>query len=295
MSSSRPVSSVSLDPSNTQPQAPPSPGENTEGVLASDTPAQDVVVPSEASPAGGGSPVPDTLDPGSKEPTIYEPAPEYTAQDTAAAELSPEAADAVIAAEVPPASDKPASASQDTPETIPLSVVEAQGTSSNLEASPPSDTSTPLAVDTHLPIAAAFLDPPRASFLTSDPPTPGDSDASPSVQNSTHLLTEKQASSDVEETSAQPEKRKPLFRRPMVLLAALLALIIVIVAVIVPLYFFVIKKHGSSGHSTSSGGSGGGSPTAAGSGAITGGDGSIITTETGDTFTYKNPFGGFCE
>lgn len=77
------------------------------------------------------------------------------------------------------------------------------------------------------------------------------------------------------------------------------AIVVIVLAVVLPVYFTVIKKHNSSG--SARGGTGGAtgssgdatnpeSPT----GAVTGGDGSTITQSDGTTFTYKNPFGGFC-
>ncbi|TDL22966.1 glycoside hydrolase [Rickenella mellea] len=80
------------------------------------------------------------------------------------------------------------------------------------------------------------------------------------------------------------------------------ALIILIVAVIVPIYFTVIKKNNKStgaaapAHTTGSGG--GGNPGNSSNPnnphtLITGGDGSLVTTSDGSTFTYVNKFGGF--
>ncbi|KAJ7117234.1 glycoside hydrolase [Mycena crocata] len=91
-------------------------------------------------------------------------------------------------------------------------------------------------------------------------------------------------------------------RRRLLVLGALAALIIVVVAVVVPVYFLVIKKKddnsapaeasnsaGSSGDSGSSS-SGGGTSIVS---AVTGGDGSTVTTDSGESFTYKNAFGGY--
>lgn len=95
-------------------------------------------------------------------------------------------------------------------------------------------------------------------------------------------------------------------RRPWVLVLAAVALIaLIIVAVIVPVYFTVIKPHNdksaSSASSASSSASRSGSSTGAApapsgtasNSALTGGDGSTITTDTGSTFVYRNSFGGF--
>jgi hypothetical protein len=209
----------------------------------------------------------------------------------------PVAADAQGALEVPLASAQPSLAPQYFAANTPLTEANVQDTPAAPEP-PAFDPYAPSGVHTHLPIAASFLEPPRASLLVSDVSTPRDSYGPPSLNNSTHLLAEKQAGSDAEE-STQPEKRKSLIKRPLFLLFALLALVIVAVAVVIPVYFVVIKKHSSNASATSSGS---GTPTSSAPGSTptapgptTGGDGSIITTETGDTFTYRNPFGGFCE
>ncbi|CAL1708174.1 unnamed protein product [Somion occarium] len=79
-------------------------------------------------------------------------------------------------------------------------------------------------------------------------------------------------------------------RRVWWILALIVTLIIVILAVVLPIIFVVVKKH-----HTSSGGASTGDSTNPESpaGDITGGDGSIIKTADGTTFTYKNSFGGF--
>lgn len=315
MSSSRPVSAVNLNPQElgNPAQAPPSPGPSTKDALLHDTDAQDTLVPSEVSPADGPS---ELQDPPPSEPqeTIATAAHEdAVAAGTGHHDMPPEflsfspvdEMDAQVLAtndandnlEAPSTSADPGPYPQDPVNNIPLTEADAN----DAEVPPTSDTSIPTDQHTHLPIGAAFLEPPRASFLTSDPSTPRDSFVPASLYNSTYLLAEKQAGSDVEEPS-EPEKRKPsLFKRPWFLLLGLLALVIVAAAVVIPVYFVVIKKNNNSSSAASSGGSGtptgtahGSQPTSAGSGPITGGDGSVITTETGDTFTYTNPFGGFC-
>ncbi|KAF8671219.1 Cellulase (glycosyl hydrolase family 5) [Rhizoctonia solani] len=94
-------------------------------------------------------------------------------------------------------------------------------------------------------------------------------------------------------TSSKQSKR-PWFW----LLVGLVALAVVIVAVIVPVYFKVIKPNNNAAQSSGS------SPVPSASAAeptqsetpqvaITGGDGSQVTTNTGSTFIYNNSFGGF--
>ena len=83
-------------------------------------------------------------------------------------------------------------------------------------------------------------------------------------------------------------------------------MIIVVVAVVVPVALTVTKSHNNSssaadhGGSSSGGNSGGGSTSNGDDGlgpvngnVISGGDGSTVTMESGDTFTYTNKFGGF--
>ncbi|KAJ7627476.1 glycoside hydrolase family 5 protein [Roridomyces roridus] len=88
-------------------------------------------------------------------------------------------------------------------------------------------------------------------------------------------------------------------------LLGLSALVVVAAAVVLPVYFVVIKphhKHSSSSASssgTSTGGTtststpgGGTGPNVVGA-VTTGGDGSTVTTSTGETFVYSNKFAGY--
>ena len=102
-------------------------------------------------------------------------------------------------------------------------------------------------------------------------------------------------------TTTPPPKLK---RRTVILiLLLLLAFAMLIVAVVVPVYFTVIKPKldasknlsGGGGGSPKSGGSGGSTPSPGSSNIVTGGDGSTIHAADGSTFTYRNPFGGFCK
>ncbi|CCO32663.1 putative glucan 1,3-beta-glucosidase D [Rhizoctonia solani AG-1 IB] len=80
-------------------------------------------------------------------------------------------------------------------------------------------------------------------------------------------------------------------------LVGLVALAVIIVAVIVPVYYKVIKPSNAAQTSSSSPGStaSAAEPTQSETpqAAVTGGDGSQVTTDTGHTFTYNNSFGGF--
>ncbi|CAE6377307.1 unnamed protein product [Rhizoctonia solani] len=90
-------------------------------------------------------------------------------------------------------------------------------------------------------------------------------------------------------------------RRPWFwLLIGLIALAVIIVAVIVPVYFKVIKPNNNAAQSSGSNPSPGSSTASAAEPTqseapqvlITGGDGSRVTTDAGNTFIYNNSFGG---
>ncbi|KAJ7463501.1 glycoside hydrolase family 5 protein [Mycena galericulata] len=89
-------------------------------------------------------------------------------------------------------------------------------------------------------------------------------------------------------------------KKGLVGLGVVVAVIIVAAAVVIPVYFLVIKKHHDAA-AAASGGSGGGSGGAGSGGGVkgsvgavtTGGDGSTVTTDSGETFVYKNSFGGY--
>jgi glucan 1,3-beta-glucosidase len=79
-------------------------------------------------------------------------------------------------------------------------------------------------------------------------------------------------------------------RRKLILWSLLSALLLILIGAGVGVYFGVFAK-GRKGGSTST-------PTQSGSpttpkGAITGGDGTLITMDDGTTFTYSNKFGGY--
>jgi glucan 1,3-beta-glucosidase len=81
------------------------------------------------------------------------------------------------------------------------------------------------------------------------------------------------------------------------LLIGLGVFILIILAVIIPVYFTVIKPKadnlGAIGGSSSGGSSTASASKPSQTNVITGGDGSTITTETGETFVYHNQFGGY--
>lgn len=162
--------------------------------------------------------------------------------------------------------------------------------------------STPIARNAHtpLPVEGDGLEPPKplgsASNLSSNRDSFKRDSYDPYLNNSRLLREATQTSNDPEREDRAPSKR----RTPKLILAALAALIIVVLAVVIPVYFTVIKKKDNSSNSSASGGGsssggGGGKGPGSSSSVTSGGDGSTVTTETGEQFTYTNPFGGFCE
>lgn len=92
----------------------------------------------------------------------------------------------------------------------------------------------------------------------------------------------------VEGSSARPRARR---RWPLFVLAGAIAVVVIVLAVVLPVT--LVHKHHSSGSGASAA-----SPTSnpeSPTGLLTGGNGSLITTEDGITFTYVNNFGGICE
>jgi hypothetical protein len=156
----------------------------------------------------------------------------------------------------------------------------------------------------------APLEPPRRSFLApgaSIASSPRDSRAESTTgpenekaftpgQSTTYL----QVGKDAEAPLSQPvPKTRPIYRRPVWLAIAAGALVAVALAVALPVSLTHKSKHtqsNSSGNKPSGNGTGNGNPNSPNntSNAITGGDGSTITSN-GTSFVYKNPYGGFCE
>jgi len=106
-----------------------------------------------------------------------------------------------------------------------------------------------------------------------------------------------------EEDELEPSVAKPTKgNKRVLLLSAAAGLVIVIVAVVLGVYFGVIRKNNSSS-TTSAGGSGSSSSSSSGpkptgtsgpaSAVVYGGDGTQVTTDQGNTFTYSNKFGGY--
>ncbi|KAJ8594245.1 glycoside hydrolase family 5 protein [Rhizopogon salebrosus TDB-379] len=149
------------------------------------------------------------------------------------------------------------------------------------------------------------LEPPRASYLSPTPETigtPRDSYAQ-APENSSPLVPEVEKRNNEaygqESNGVSLSQKRSLFRRPLFWVIALIAVIIVVLAVVLPVYFVVIKPHNSNYNGSTGGGSSGGGGSGSGSGNpaspagyTTGGNGSLITTADGTTFTYLNPFGG---
>ena len=102
--------------------------------------------------------------------------------------------------------------------------------------------------------------------------------------------------------------KKPFWKKPWVLVLTAVAIVIIAAAVVVPVV--LVGRHKSSGSTSGAAaapsqtsGSGNGQQQPGGGGgtkptqtlATWGGDGSTVTMEDGNTFVYKNSFGGFCE
>jgi glucan 1,3-beta-glucosidase len=152
------------------------------------------------------------------------------------------------------------------------------------------------------------LEPPRASYLSPTPETigtPRDSYAQ-APENSSPLVPEVEKRNNEaygqESNGVFLSQKRSLFKRPLFWVIALTAVIIVVLAVVLPVYFVVIKPHNSNYNGSTGGGSSGGGGSGSGSGNpaspagyTTGGNGSLITTADGTTFTYLNPFGGICK
>ena len=176
-----------------------------------------------------------------------------------------------------------------------------------------SDYATPL--NSPLPFDHATLEPPRASFFSIGPSldqgdTPRDSIApsatgpeqdrdGPTPAQSTAFLPAGKESGTISPQGAIAAK--PLYRRPAIWAVAFAVLVAIILIIILPVYFAVIhKNHGSSNLTNNNNGTGGNgngngnNPPTSTPNATSGGNGSTIVS--GNTsFTYLNPFGGFCE
>ncbi|CAE7183315.1 unnamed protein product [Rhizoctonia solani] len=104
-----------------------------------------------------------------------------------------------------------------------------------------------------------------------------------------------------EKTGPGPDYGEPKRRRPWFwLLVGLVALAVIVVAVVVPVYFKVIKPNNNTAQSsgnvpdseTSSTASAPEPTQSEAPRVVTGGAGSLVTTDTGNTFIYNNSFGG---
>lgn len=144
-----------------------------------------------------------------------------------------------------------------------------------------------------------FLDPPRRpqfdpspsfaqSTSSSLPPTPSHSQSFLPLNQNQEQYNNFPREAPASRYNEKSSKKKWLWLIPVLLIVA--------AAVVVPVYFRP-KQNNTSASSTgapsnSTNAANGNPKTAA---AITGGDGSTITTEDGDKFTYTNSFGGYCE
>ena len=98
-----------------------------------------------------------------------------------------------------------------------------------------------------------------------------------------------------------PTTKRPFHRRPCVWICSGVVLSLIILVVVLRGTRAKQEADSNANHASNAGGAGqGGGPSRQSSGhpqtaAVTGGDGSTITKEDGTTFTYHNPFGGYCK
>jgi hypothetical protein len=144
------------------------------------------------------------------------------------------------------------------------------------------------------------LGPPRAPYLASETSTPRDSYAHTTPGNSSPLLPASNKPEPDGFAAAEDSGRSSSKRHRYLLFSIPLIIIVIIIAVVVPIV--VLKNHHNTNNNTSASGSPSqpNAPTHSGkpspsSSTTTGGNGSTVTQEDGTTFTYINPFGGFCE
>ncbi|KAF9258346.1 glycoside hydrolase [Marasmius fiardii PR-910] len=154
---------------------------------------------------------------------------------------------------------------------------------------------------THTPLPEEY-ELPRPNFGNE---TPRDSNNSlqTTPNNSSPLLAQQKYEGDIDESY---KKEKGGKRRPLILaLIALAVLAIIVLAIVLPVYFVVIKPRQNNDNTASAStgstsgdagngsvGGGQGNPQSP-NGATSGGDGSKIITEDGETFIYNNKFGGY--
>ena len=154
--------------------------------------------------------------------------------------------------------------------------------------------------------AESPLSPPNPRFSNLSPSTTGEVTPTGSANNSVQMLNEKAGSPQPSDAMGESTFRNEAIgaapqagRKKRVLLwgaIAALAAVVIAVAVAVPVVLTSRNKDDSSESSNggSSGGNGhGGNGNNTPQGAISGGDGSEVTTEDGTTFTYVNKFGGY--
>lgn len=111
--------------------------------------------------------------------------------------------------------------------------------------------------------------------------------------NSSPLLPSQHSGPCGEEIKSSPHSKKgAAYVRPVLLF---LSAVLVAVAVVVPVYFVVIKHQHHESDITK--GTSSSNPSSVGShaGPTYGANGSTVTTSDGSTFTYINPFGGYCK
>ncbi|KAJ7511119.1 glycoside hydrolase family 5 protein [Mycena galericulata] len=160
----------------------------------------------------------------------------------------------------------------------------------------PAPYATPLGTDAHLADAdtdSSYRDdplvPPRAVGLGYPPASPDNSAAllAGGGAERNYSVGEYRAGGYNGHGRGRGSTRK---KRGLIGLGVVAVVIVIATAVVLPVYFLVIKKH----REAANGGSGGGGAgTSTVDGVTTGGDGSVVTMDNGETFVYRNAFGGY--
>ncbi|KAF8641449.1 hypothetical protein AX16_009962 [Volvariella volvacea WC 439] len=163
------------------------------------------------------------------------------------------------------------------------------------------------AVNTPLPQGDRdLLEPPQPGFLSGlSTPAQRDSYAASNPDNNAFLPREDSSAQLRGEKGGEVATRSPAkkSRRLLWLGVAALLLVVVVLVVVLPVYFRVVRPRQNSDNSTAAPSTpedetpGDETPGAEEPNTpervVTGGDGSIVTTEDGTEFTYTNPFGGY--
>lgn len=128
--------------------------------------------------------------------------------------------------------------------------------------------------------------------------TPGNHDTSPLLS----LAQPDKGETDLfgEKICSPHSTKSANSKRPRVVLLLVSVILAIVAAVLLTVYFLVIKPHNDATQAQHASQPVSTGPTSTGStggsnGSTWGGNGSTVTTSDGSTFTYINPFGGYCK